>query len=104
MVMNKKYCVVYSIIVVAWLLGFIYFAYQTKQSLIAEYNQGVQYFESGDYLAAVSVFNRLQGWGRNRPISPEDYCQMSMERLNASGINAAKCPHCGWIITADIKS
>lgn len=69
-----------------------------RQRLIDRYNQGVQYYENGNYEAAMEVFGGLYGWGTCVDISPEEYYDMAFDRLLEQKPSVKRCPHCGLLI------
>lgn len=88
----------YIIPVLLFLVLFFGSASYTKQRLIERYNRGIQYYDSGDYEAAMEIFSSLFGWGTGVDISPEEYYDMASSHLFAERTDIIKCPHCGLII------
>ena len=90
-----------SLIFLALLFCILYFgsATYTRYKMVDQYNEGVRYYNSGDYDSAAKIFKNLQGWGWfiDGP-SPEEYYKMSLANLELSDSSIVICPHCGETI------
>lgn len=90
----------YVILILIFIVAYVGSANCVKQLETARYNEGVAYYENGDYFSAMAIFKSLEGWGRKSFIDrlPEEYYALCIEKIQENYSDILICPHCGEIL------